>query len=129
MALQALSHSGRPFRLGVDTGLALCNHSLTFRICRCLDAKTSCKIKKASYSLIKQLLSSTQLVRLHWSGRQNTTKVDTILKAKLPRTKTELRAFIGICNVYRRFIPKFETISAPLTRHLRQDSPDSLDLQ
>jgi Reverse transcriptase (RNA-dependent DNA polymerase) len=25
------------------------------------------------------------------------TKVDTILKAKLPRTKTELRAFLGIC--------------------------------
>jgi hypothetical protein len=32
-------------------------------------------------------------------------KVDTILKAKLPRTKTELRALLGICNVYRRFVP------------------------
>jgi hypothetical protein len=42
------------------------------------------------------------------------TKVDNILKAKLPRTKTELRAFLGICNVYRRFVPKFETIAAPL---------------
>jgi hypothetical protein len=27
------------------------------------------------------------------------TKVDTIHKAKLPRTKTELSAFLGICNV------------------------------
>jgi hypothetical protein len=34
-------------------------------ICRCLDAATSCKIKKASYSVIKQLLSSTQLLQLH----------------------------------------------------------------
>jgi hypothetical protein len=33
------------------------------------------------------------------------TKVETILKAKLPRTKTELRAFLGTCNVYRRFVP------------------------
>jgi hypothetical protein len=41
----------RTFRLGVDTALALCNHSLTFRICRCLDAKPSCKKKKESYSL------------------------------------------------------------------------------
>jgi Reverse transcriptase (RNA-dependent DNA polymerase) len=43
------------------------------------------------------------------------TKVDTIQKAKLPRTKTELRAFLGICNVYRRFVPTFAPIAAPLT--------------
>jgi hypothetical protein len=51
MALQAWQPKGRPLRLGVDTALALCNHFLTFRICRCLDAKSSCKIRKASYSL------------------------------------------------------------------------------
>jgi Reverse transcriptase (RNA-dependent DNA polymerase) len=56
------------------------------------------------------------------------TKVDNILKAKLPRTKTELRAFLGICIVYRRFVPKFATIATPLTRHLRKCSPDSFDL-
>jgi hypothetical protein len=50
------------------------------------------------------------------------TKVDTILKAKIPRKKTELRAFLGICNVYRRFVPMFATIAATLTRHLRKDS-------
>jgi RNase H-like domain found in reverse transcriptase/Reverse transcriptase (RNA-dependent DNA polymerase) len=57
------------------------------------------------------------------------TKVDTILKAKLPRSKTKLRAFLGIFNIYRRFVPKFATIAAPLTRHLRKDSPDSFDLE
>jgi hypothetical protein len=46
------------------------------------------------------------------------TKVDTILEAKLPRTKTELRAFLDICNVYRSLVPEFATIAAPLTRHL-----------
>jgi RNase H-like domain found in reverse transcriptase len=56
------------------------------------------------------------------------TKVDTIQKAK-PRIKTELRAFLGICNVYRLFVPKFATIAAPLTSHLRKDSPDSFDLE
>jgi hypothetical protein len=30
-ALQALSHGGRQFRLGVVTALALCNHSLTLK--------------------------------------------------------------------------------------------------
>jgi RNase H-like domain found in reverse transcriptase/Reverse transcriptase (RNA-dependent DNA polymerase) len=57
------------------------------------------------------------------------TKVDTILMAKLPRTKTELRAFLGICNVYRRFVLKFATIDAPLTRHLLKDYPDFFDLE
>jgi RNase H-like domain found in reverse transcriptase len=47
----------------------------------------------------------------------------------MPRTKSELRALLGICNVYRRFVPKFATISAPLTRHLCKDSPDSFDLE
>jgi hypothetical protein len=57
------------------------------------------------------------------------TKVDTILKAKLHRTKTELRAFLGTCNVYHRLVSKFATIAAPLTRHLRKDSLDSFDLE
>jgi hypothetical protein len=57
------------------------------------------------------------------------TKVDTILKAKLPRKKTELRALLGTFNVYRRFVSKFATIAAPLTNHLRKYSPDSFDLE
>jgi hypothetical protein len=32
-------------------------------------------------------------------------KVDIILKANLPRTKTELRTFLCICNIYRRIVP------------------------
>jgi hypothetical protein len=57
---------GRLFRIGVDTALALCN--LNILICRCIDAKTSCKIKKAGYSLIKQsdivdIATTTKLVR------------------------------------------------------------------
>jgi hypothetical protein len=57
------------------------------------------------------------------------TEVETIQKAKLPRSKTEIRAFLGICNGYRHFVPKFATIAAPLTRHLPKDTPDSFDLE
>jgi hypothetical protein len=95
-------------------------------------------------SLLRDAGVSLRLDKCHFSRRRvnylghviepgklsvQATKVDTILKAKLPRTKTELRAFLGIYNVYRRFVPKFATIAATLTRHLRKDSLDSFELE
>ena len=42
-----------------------------------------------------------------------------------PRTITELRSFLGLCNVYRRFIKGFGQIAYPLTRKLRLEARDS----
>jgi Reverse transcriptase (RNA-dependent DNA polymerase) len=44
-------------------------------------------------------------------AEKNTTALKT---APLPRTQTELRSFLGLCNVYRRFVPRFSAIAAPL---------------
>lgn len=48
-------------------------------------------------------------------------------QAQLPSTQTELRSFLGLCNVYRRFIRDFAHISAPLNALLRKDKPAKLD--
>jgi hypothetical protein len=42
-------------------------------------------------------------------AEKNTTALKT---APLPRTQTELRSFLGLCNIYRRFVPKFSAIAA-----------------
>ena len=41
-----------------------------------------------------------------------------IKKAVYPRTQTELRSFLGTCNVYRRFVPNFAHAAAPLNQLL-----------
>ena len=40
--------------------------------------------------------------------------------AKHPTTQTELRSFLGLCNVYRRFVKGFSKIAVPLNLLLRK---------
>ncbi len=43
-------------------------------------------------------------------------KVQKLVDLPFPKTLRELRAFIGLASYYRRFIPSFATVSAPLNR-------------
>jgi Reverse transcriptase (RNA-dependent DNA polymerase) len=44
--------------------------------------------------------------------------------AKPPSTQTELRSFLGLCNIYRRFVNGFAKITAPLNSLWRKgESP------
>ncbi|CAN8065809.1 unnamed protein product [Agarophyton chilense] len=55
------------------------------------------------------------------------TRVKSLKEAKEPRTQTELRSFLGLANVYRRFIPHFADKAAPLNALLRKGQPPKLD--
>ena len=48
-------------------------------------------------------------------------KVEAVARFPRPKSLTELRAFIGLISFYRRFIPGFSTITAPLYELFRKD--------
>ncbi|KAI2646018.1 Retrovirus-related Pol polyprotein [Labeo rohita] len=53
-------------------------------------------------------------------------KVEAILNAPLPRTKTQVRAFLGLAGYYRCFIPNFSTLASPLTDLTRKGQPEKV---
>ena len=54
-------------------------------------------------------------------------KVSRIVNSQAPKTKTQLRAFLGISGYYRRFVPSYSMIAAPLTDLLRKGAPNNLE--
>jgi hypothetical protein len=46
-------------------------------------------------------------------------KVHRISEAPIPRTKRQLRSFLGLAGYYRQFIPNYAVVAAPLTDALR----------
>ena len=63
--------------------------------------------------------------------RPGTLEVDetatrTLKMAKHLRTQTELRAFLGLSNVYRRFVTRYSHVAAPLNTLLKKGNPVTL---
>ena len=54
-------------------------------------------------------------------------KISAVQDFIQPRFKKEVRAFIGLINHYRRFIPHISTLSTSLTHLLQLHKPDPVD--
>jgi hypothetical protein len=50
-------------------------------------------------------------------------KVEVVMSIPKPRDVSRLRAFLGLCNYYRKFVKTFSAIAKPLTMLTRLDQP------
>ena len=53
-------------------------------------------------------------------------KVSKIVNANIPKTKRQVRALLGLIGYYRRYIPNFAEIAAPLTDLTKDSAPRSV---
>nr|XP_018634343.1 uncharacterized mitochondrial protein AtMg00860-like [Nicotiana tomentosiformis] len=50
-------------------------------------------------------------------------KIQTVTNWPPPKDIHALRAFLGLCNFYRRFVKNYSLIALPLTEHLEKVAP------
>ena len=53
-------------------------------------------------------------------------KVAAVEAFPVPKTKKDVRAFLGLTGYYRKFIPEYATIAAPLTELTKKEQPNDL---
>ncbi|WVZ58363.1 LOW QUALITY PROTEIN: hypothetical protein U9M48_008642 [Paspalum notatum var. saurae] len=55
----------------------------------------------------------------------DSSKIDAIREWPTPTTITQIRSFLGLAGFYRRFVPNFSSIAAPLHELTKKDAPFS----
>ena len=50
-------------------------------------------------------------------------KVEAVKTFKQPKTKKDIRSFLGLCGYYRKFIPNFSSIATSLSDLTRKSMP------
>ena len=50
-------------------------------------------------------------------------KVEAVKTFKQPKTKKDVRSFLGLCRYYLKFIPNFSSIATPLSDLTRKSMP------
>ncbi len=79
-----------------------------------------CKFARESTPYLGHVVGSGEV-------RPDPAKMQAVNDCKVPETKKDVRAFLGRVGYYRRFIPEFSTIAAPLTDLTRKRKPNNIE--
>ena len=83
----------------------------------------SLKLSKCSFAALQVQYLGYKVGR---NGLQvDESKVEAVLRAKPPTTKTGLRRFLNMTGFYRRFIKQYSTIAAPLNKYRKGDREET----
>ena len=62
----------------------------------------------------------------HGQVRPHPDKIDAVVSFPVPETKKQVRTFLGLTGYYRKFIPHYSTIAAPLTDLTKKSEPNRI---
>lgn len=54
-------------------------------------------------------------------------EIDALQEMEPPKTKVQLRSFLGMCNVYRKLVKEFPTMAAQLNKLLKKTASESIE--
>ena len=55
------------------------------------------------------------------------TKIEAIINWDQPKTKTNVKSFLGLTGYYRKFVPHYAEVAAPLTDLTRKRKPEKIE--
>ena len=58
--------------------------------------------------------------------RPHPSKIESVQQFKIPETKQQVRAFLGLTGYYRQFIPDYAALTVPLTDLTRKGAPNEV---
>ncbi|CAM4415300.1 unnamed protein product [Lepidochelys kempii] len=88
------------------------------------EARLTVKVKKCQISLNRVTYLGHQVGQGTISPLQ--AKVDAIQKWPVPKSKKQVQSFLGLAGYYRRFVPHYSQIAAPLTDLTKKKQPNAV---